>query len=56
MNQWNIYTLAGDDGDPFLHDDDVVPCSGGKRLMKSTALLGYVLVEYVGGDSKADTY
>jgi hypothetical protein len=43
------------DGDLFLHDDDVVPCSGGRRLTKSTALLGYVLVEYVAGDSEEPT-
>ncbi len=39
------------DGMPFVHDDDVVVMSSGKRLTKANALLGYVLAEYVDGDA-----
>jgi hypothetical protein len=43
------------DGTPFVHDDDVVVMSSGKRLTKASALLGYVLAEYVDGDDAEPT-
>ena len=43
------------DGTPFVHDDDVVVMSTGQRLTKASALLGYVLAEYVDGDDAEPT-
>ncbi len=37
------------------HDDDVVVMSNEQRLIKASALLGYVLVEYVDGDDAKPT-
>jgi len=43
------------DGTPFVHDDDVVVMSTGQRLTKASALLGYVVAEYVDGDDAEPT-
>jgi hypothetical protein len=43
------------DGTVFVHDDDTVVMSGVKRLTKASALLGYVLAEYVDGDDADPT-
>ncbi len=43
------------DGTPFVHDDDVVVMTTGQRLTKASALLGYVLAEYVDGDDAEST-
>ena len=37
-------------GSAFVHDGDVVVMSTGPRLAKASALLGYILAEYVDGD------
>jgi hypothetical protein len=43
------------DGTVFVHDDDTVVMSGAKRLTKASALLGYVVAEYVDGDDADPT-
>ena len=43
------------DGSLFLHDDDAVVLTCGKRLAKAKALLGYVLAEYIDGDDEEPT-
>jgi hypothetical protein len=43
------------DGSTCVHDDDVVVMSTGQRLTKVSALLGYVLAEYVDGDEAKPT-
>ncbi len=43
------------EGSVFIHDDDAVVMSAGRRVTKASALLGYVLVEYVDGDEADPT-
>ncbi len=43
------------DGFLFLHDDDAVVLTCGKRLAKAKALLGFVLAEYIDGDDEEPT-
>ncbi len=38
------------EGSVFIHDDDAVVMSAGIRVTKASALLGYVLAEYVDDD------
>ncbi len=39
----------------FVHDDDAVVMTCGKRLVKARLLIGYVLAEYVDGDDADPT-
>ena len=39
----------------FIHNDDAVVMSAGHRVTKASALLGYVLAEYVDGDDADPT-
>jgi hypothetical protein len=39
----------------FVHDDDAVIMTCGKRLVKARSLIGYVLAEYVDGDDADPT-
>ena len=39
------------EGSVFIHNDDAVVMSAGHRVTKASALLGYVLAEYVDGDN-----
>jgi hypothetical protein len=41
--------------DFYVHDDDTVIMTCGKRLVKARSLLGYVLAEYVDGDDADPT-
>jgi hypothetical protein len=43
------------DGSVFIHDDDAVVMTCGKRIAKAKSLLGYVLAEYVDGDDEEPT-
>jgi hypothetical protein len=43
------------DGSVFIHDDDAVVMTCGKRITKARCLLGYVLAEYVDGDAEEPT-
>jgi hypothetical protein len=43
------------EGSVFIHDDDAVVMSAGRRVTKASALLGYVLAEYVDGDEADPT-
>ena len=43
------------DGSVFIHDDDAVVMTCGKRIAKARSLLGYVLAEYVDGDDQEPT-
>ena len=43
------------DGAIFIHDDDAVVMTCGKRISKARALLGYVLAQYVNGDDEEPT-
>jgi hypothetical protein len=36
----------------FVHDDDAVVMTCGKRLVKAKSLIGYVLAEYVDGTAQ----
>ncbi len=56
---WEAITMepvhVANDGDCFVHDDDVVNMASGQRLTKTSSLLGYVLAEYVDGDETEPT-
>ena len=39
----------------FVHDDDAIIMTCGKRLVKARSLLGYILAEYVDGDDADPT-
>ena len=43
------------EGGNFIHNDDAVVMSAGHRVTKASALLGYVLAEYVDGDNADPT-
>ncbi len=43
------------DGSVFIHDDDAVVMTCGKRIAKAKSLLGYVLAEYFDGDDEEPT-
>jgi hypothetical protein len=43
------------EGSVFIHDDDAVVMSARRRVTKASALLGYVLAEYVDGDEADPT-
>jgi hypothetical protein len=46
---------VSEDGSVFIHDDDAVVMTCGKRIAKARSLLGYVVAEYVDGDDQEPT-